>query len=150
MDSVTNRCMTPRGGGGGVFWQLPTNIVATSKCLCHCFHGYGCHPEMLSSVYAGESGRTRYIGIGMTVAVFISRPQLGEGEGSTTRTREASGMGRAPCCDKANVKKGSWSPEEDAKLKSYIDQHGTGGNWIALPHKIGIRYTLVFHLRIES
>lgn len=47
-------------------------------------------------------------------------------------------MGRAPCCDKANVKKGPWSPEEDAKLKSYIQQHGTGGNWIALPHKIGI------------
>ncbi|KAJ1381757.1 SANT/Myb domain [Sesbania bispinosa] len=45
-------------------------------------------------------------------------------------------MGRAPCCDKANVKKGPWSPEEDAKLKSYIDQHGTGGNWIALPQKI--------------
>ncbi|KAJ4962607.1 hypothetical protein NE237_022546 [Protea cynaroides] len=48
-------------------------------------------------------------------------------------------MGRAPCCDKANVKKGPWSPEEDAKLKSYIDQHGTGGNWIALPQKIGLR-----------
>lgn len=47
-------------------------------------------------------------------------------------------MGRAPCCDKANVKKGPWSPEEDAKLKSYIEQHGTGGNWIALPQKIGI------------
>lgn len=47
-------------------------------------------------------------------------------------------MGRAPCCDKANVKKGPWSPEEDAKLKSYIDRHGTGGNWIALPQKIGI------------
>lgn len=46
-------------------------------------------------------------------------------------------MGRAPCCDKANVKKGPWSPEEDAKLKSYIEQHGTGGNWIALPQKIG-------------
>ncbi|XVF39742.1 hypothetical protein PTKIN_Ptkin01aG0057200 [Pterospermum kingtungense] len=29
-------------------------------------------------------------------------------------------MGRAPCCDKANVKKGPWSPEEDAKLKSYM------------------------------
>lgn len=52
-------------------------------------------------------------------------------------------MGRAPCCDKANVKKGSWSPEEDAKLKSYIEQHGTGGNWIALPHKIGICYTFL-------
>ncbi|KAJ1434960.1 SANT/Myb domain [Sesbania bispinosa] len=45
-------------------------------------------------------------------------------------------MGRAPCCDKANVKKGPWSLEEDSKLKSYIEQHGTGGNWIALPQKI--------------
>ncbi|KAK2981231.1 hypothetical protein RJ640_030620 [Escallonia rubra] len=48
-------------------------------------------------------------------------------------------MGRAPCCDKANVKRGPWSPEEDAKLKAYIDQHGTGGNWIALPQKIGLK-----------
>ncbi|RWV78769.1 hypothetical protein GW17_00060206, partial [Ensete ventricosum] len=46
-------------------------------------------------------------------------------------------MGRAPCCDKGNVKKGPWSPEEDAILKAYIEEHGTGGNWIALPHKIG-------------
>jgi len=46
-------------------------------------------------------------------------------------------MGRAPCCDKATVKKGPWSPEEDAMLKNYIEEHGTGGNWIALPHKIG-------------
>ncbi|KAK6257174.1 hypothetical protein QUC31_000633 [Theobroma cacao] len=48
-------------------------------------------------------------------------------------------MGRAPCCDKASVKKGPWSPEEDAKLKEYIEQHGTGGNWIALPQKIGLK-----------
>ncbi|KAK7263284.1 hypothetical protein RJT34_30871 [Clitoria ternatea] len=48
-------------------------------------------------------------------------------------------MGRAPCCDKASVKRGPWSPEEDAKLKSYIDHHGTGGNWIALPQKIGLK-----------
>nr|GMD49701.1 transcription factor MYB36-like [Ipomoea batatas] len=48
-------------------------------------------------------------------------------------------MGRAPCCDKANVKKGPWSPEEDAKLKSYIQLHGTGGNWITLPQKIGLK-----------
>lgn len=50
-------------------------------------------------------------------------------------------MGRAPCCDKANVKKGPWSPEEDAKLKDYIEQHGTGGNWIALPQKVGMYIT---------
>ncbi|KAJ3698438.1 hypothetical protein LUZ61_002143 [Rhynchospora tenuis] len=48
-------------------------------------------------------------------------------------------MGRAPCCDKASVKKGPWSPEEDAKLKAYIEENGTGGNWIALPHKIGLK-----------
>uniref|UniRef100_A0A6N2LYU7 Uncharacterized protein n=1 Tax=Salix viminalis TaxID=40686 RepID=A0A6N2LYU7_SALVM len=29
-------------------------------------------------------------------------------------------MGRAPCCDKANVKRGAWSPAEDATLKSYL------------------------------
>ena len=33
-------------------------------------------------------------------------------------------MGRAPCCDKNNVKKGPWSPEEDAKLKEFIEKHG--------------------------
>ncbi|KAL6593066.1 hypothetical protein ACP70R_049152 [Stipagrostis hirtigluma subsp. patula] len=48
-------------------------------------------------------------------------------------------MGRAPCCDKASVKKGPWSPEEDRKLKEYIHKHGTGGNWIALPHKAGLK-----------
>ncbi|GLJ43296.1 hypothetical protein SUGI_0899090 [Cryptomeria japonica] len=48
-------------------------------------------------------------------------------------------MGRAPCCDKATVKKGPWSPEEDSKLKAYIDQNGTGGNWIALPQKVGLK-----------
>ncbi|XP_062164197.1 transcription factor MYB36-like [Alnus glutinosa] len=48
-------------------------------------------------------------------------------------------MGRAPCCDKANVKKGPWSSEEDAKLKAYIEQYGTGNNWIALPQKIGLK-----------
>lgn len=55
-------------------------------------------------------------------------------------------MGRAPCCDKANVKKGPWSPEEDAKLKTYIEQYGTGGNWIALPQKIGMDASLFLTL----
>ncbi|XP_006340126.1 transcription factor RAX2-like [Solanum tuberosum] len=48
-------------------------------------------------------------------------------------------MGRAPCCDKANVKRGPWSPEEDAKLKDFIHKFGTAGNWIALPQKAGLR-----------
>lgn len=63
---------------------------------------------------------------------------LEEEEIEGERRRKFRDMGRAPCCDKANVKKGPWSPEEDAKLKDYIEKHGTGGNWIALPQKIGI------------
>nr|TKR99752.1 transcription factor RAX2-like [Populus alba] len=42
-------------------------------------------------------------------------------------------MGRAPCCDKANVKRGPWSPEEDATLKSYLETHGTGGYYSYFP-----------------
>ncbi|XP_042410760.1 transcription factor MYB32-like [Zingiber officinale] len=47
-------------------------------------------------------------------------------------------MGRAPCCDKASVKKGHWSREEDKQLREYIERHGTGGNWITLPNKAGL------------
>lgn len=46
-------------------------------------------------------------------------------------------MGRSPCCDKSKVKRGPWSPEEDTILRNHIQNHGTGGNWIALPHKAG-------------
>ncbi|CAA3018638.1 transcription factor RAX2-like [Olea europaea var. sylvestris] len=48
-------------------------------------------------------------------------------------------MGRAPCCDKTKVKRGAWSPEEDTTLKNYVQKYGTGGNWIALPHKAGLK-----------
>ncbi|KAK1666463.1 hypothetical protein QYE76_054622 [Lolium multiflorum] len=47
-------------------------------------------------------------------------------------------MGRAPCCDKASVKRGPWSPEEDELLRSYVRTHGAVSNWIALPHKAGV------------
>ncbi|KAL2621715.1 hypothetical protein R1flu_001920 [Riccia fluitans] len=48
-------------------------------------------------------------------------------------------MGRAPCCVKENVKRGTWSVEEDAKLKSFIEQNGNGGNWSTLPSKAGLK-----------
>ncbi|KAK3007464.1 hypothetical protein RJ639_014870 [Escallonia herrerae] len=48
-------------------------------------------------------------------------------------------MGRAPCCDKTKVKRGPWSPEEDATLKNYLEKHDTVGNWIALPQKAGLK-----------
>jgi len=59
-------------------------------------------------------------------------------------------MGRAPCCDKANVKRGPWSPEEDATLKNYVETHGTGGNWIALPKKAGFSlFPLLAYMHLQ-
>ncbi|KAJ0937905.1 putative transcription factor MYB-HB-like family [Helianthus annuus] len=46
-------------------------------------------------------------------------------------------MGRAPCCEKMGLKKGSWSQEEDQILISYIQQHGHP-NWRALPKRAGL------------
>ncbi|XP_042374110.1 myb-related protein 306-like [Zingiber officinale] len=46
-------------------------------------------------------------------------------------------MGRPPCCDQADVKKGPWTPEEDLMLGSYIQQHGPG-NWKAVPATTGL------------
>ncbi|KAK3125359.1 hypothetical protein QOZ80_7BG0603830 [Eleusine coracana subsp. coracana] len=46
-------------------------------------------------------------------------------------------MGRAPCCDKAGLKKGPWTPEEDEKLVAYIKKHGQG-NWRTLPKNAGL------------
>ncbi|KAL5222062.1 hypothetical protein ABZP36_026775 [Zizania latifolia] len=48
-------------------------------------------------------------------------------------------MGRSPCCDKAKVKRGPWSQEEDAILRSFVERFGNAGNWIALPHKAGLK-----------
>ncbi|KAH6774523.1 hypothetical protein C2S53_007582 [Perilla frutescens var. hirtella] len=47
-------------------------------------------------------------------------------------------MGRPPCCDKVGVKKGSWTPEEDIILVSYVQQNGPG-NWRAVPATTGLR-----------
>ena len=57
----------------------------------------------------------------------------------------AADMGRAPCCDKASVKRGPWSPEEDEQLRSYVQLNGIGGNWIALPQKAGQGSTVQPH-----
>ncbi|KAF5461249.1 hypothetical protein F2P56_021061 [Juglans regia] len=47
-------------------------------------------------------------------------------------------MGRIPCCEKDNVKRGQWTPEEDNKLSSYIAQHGTR-NWRLIPKNAGLQ-----------
>ncbi|KAL3819586.1 hypothetical protein ACJIZ3_005491 [Penstemon smallii] len=46
-------------------------------------------------------------------------------------------MGRPPCCDKVEIKKGPWTPEEDIILVTYIQEHGPG-NWRAVPTNTGL------------
>ncbi|WVZ13571.1 hypothetical protein V8G54_011137 [Vigna mungo] len=59
-------------------------------------------------------------------------------------------MGRAPCCDKSIVKKGPWSPDEDVTLRTYLEKHGTAGNWIALPKKAGLILSLEVSLKRKT
>jgi hypothetical protein len=49
------------------------------------------------------------------------------------------GRGRAPCCAKVGLNRGSWTPQEDMRLMAYIQKHGHA-NWRALPKQAG-RYT---------
>ncbi|XP_010922900.1 transcription factor MYB60 [Elaeis guineensis] len=46
-------------------------------------------------------------------------------------------MGRPPCCDKINIKKGPWTPEEDIILVSYVQEHGPG-NWKSVATNTGL------------
>ncbi|WOG91034.1 hypothetical protein DCAR_0310282 [Daucus carota subsp. sativus] len=46
-------------------------------------------------------------------------------------------MGRPPCCDKVDIKKGPWTPEEDIVLVTYIQEHGPG-NWRSVPTNTGL------------
>ncbi|KAK4356693.1 hypothetical protein RND71_025664 [Anisodus tanguticus] len=46
-------------------------------------------------------------------------------------------MGRSPCCDETDLKKGPWTPEEDQKLINHIKKHGHG-SWRALPKLAGL------------
>ncbi|CAM0903054.1 unnamed protein product [Alopecurus aequalis] len=47
------------------------------------------------------------------------------------------GKGRAPCCAKVGLNKGSWTPEEDMRLTAYIRKYGHA-NWRALPKQAGL------------
>jgi hypothetical protein len=50
--------------------------------------------------------------------------------------RGRMGKGRAPCCAKVGLNRGSWTPEEDMRLIAYIQKHGHT-NWRALPKQAG-------------
>ncbi|TKW41031.1 hypothetical protein SEVIR_1G287000v4 [Setaria viridis] len=47
------------------------------------------------------------------------------------------GRGRAPCCAKVGLNRGSWTPQEDMRLMAYIKKHGHA-NWRALPKQAGL------------
>ncbi|KAF3321526.1 myb-related protein Zm1 [Carex littledalei] len=47
------------------------------------------------------------------------------------------GRGRAPCCAKVGLNRGSWTPEEDFRLITYIQKYGHA-NWRALPKQAGL------------
>ncbi|CAM0944825.1 unnamed protein product [Alopecurus aequalis] len=47
------------------------------------------------------------------------------------------GRGRAPCCAKVGLNRGSWTPQEDMRLITYIQKHGHS-NWRALPRQAGL------------
>uniref|UniRef100_A0A453PBF7 Myb-related protein Zm1 n=1 Tax=Aegilops tauschii subsp. strangulata TaxID=200361 RepID=A0A453PBF7_AEGTS len=47
------------------------------------------------------------------------------------------GRGRAPCCAKVGLNRGSWTPQEDMRLIAYIQKHGHA-NWRALPRQAGL------------
>nr|AFH03056.1 R2R3-MYB transcription factor MYB4 [Epimedium sagittatum] len=57
---------------------------------------------------------------------------------SEKQQREEEGMvGRPPCCHKEGINKGPWTPEEDTRLASYIQEHGPG-NWKSVPTNTGL------------
>ena len=53
------------------------------------------------------------------------------------RRRRARLMGRVACCEQVGLKKGPWTPDEDAKLVAYIQRRGHG-SWRALPKRAGM------------
>ncbi|GMJ03373.1 MYB DOMAIN PROTEIN 15, myb domain protein 15 [Hibiscus trionum] len=47
-------------------------------------------------------------------------------------------MARTPSCDKSGLRKGTWTPEEDRKLKAYVTKYGCW-NWRQLPKYAGLQ-----------
>ncbi|CAM8906307.1 unnamed protein product [Rhodiola kirilowii] len=47
-------------------------------------------------------------------------------------------MEKTPCCDKTEVKKGPWTPDEDKKLIEYIQKHGLT-RWRTLTKNAGLK-----------
>ncbi|KAK9060888.1 hypothetical protein SSX86_018068 [Deinandra increscens subsp. villosa] len=59
--------------------------------------------------------------------------------GRKAEEEEEEEMGRAPCCNKGEVKKGAWTPEEDKILVDYITKNNGHGTWRSFPKLAGLR-----------
>ncbi|XP_039029480.1 transcription factor MYB14-like [Hibiscus syriacus] len=59
------------------------------------------------------------------------------GTGRRTPVQKERKKVRAPFYDKNGLKKGEWSPEEDHKLRSFIERYGHS-NWRQLPKLLGL------------
>lgn len=46
-------------------------------------------------------------------------------------------MVRTPCYDKDGLRKGTWTKEEDEKLRAYVTKYGSW-NWRLIPKFAGI------------
>ena len=56
-------------------------------------------------------------------------------------------MVKAPFYDKNGLKKGAWTPEEDDKLRSFIQRYGHS-NWYKLPKLAGMKlYNIILKNR---
>nr|CAD1843170.1 unnamed protein product [Ananas comosus var. bracteatus] len=53
--------------------------------------------------------------------------------GNKTHRRRPITAVQLPACT------GPWSPEEDDALRNYVEKHGSGGSWISLPQKAGLK-----------
>lgn len=82
---------------------------------------------------------------GSKALVLLGQASVAHVRGGRPAGQVEEGMGRPPCCEKAGLKKGPWSPEEDLLLVSYVQEHGPG-NWRAVPCSTGTTLCLEFVL----
>lgn len=66
-----------------------------------------------------------------------------ETENFTSEKERILEMVKAPYYDKNGLKKGAWSPEEDNKLRAYVERYGHW-NWRQIPKFSGMKFNSIF------
>lgn len=55
-------------------------------------------------------------------------------------------MVRPPCCDKINIRKGSWNEEDDAQMLAFVAKQPTSNWQVGTPRKPGAQLVLNLNL----